>query len=386
MKRHVLVFGMLLASVHFPLASSQRSSSADEVVRFDIADRDARIIQKVEVAEAAAAVEIRLSIAEPGQLDLDLLIFDSDPTANDYVSPICVSDSVGANEVCAVKRPASGAVWALVTAVGGEGKSPFTLTKSLVNSHRADLVLAQPISPNGSEIQVGPSNEDYQFRLEAGEVAVVVLEVEERSISVEDEEGSNFPVRKTGVGRQQVAIGERFQAKGREEGKEKIDWLLRGVGKSQRYLVKLGPSRNPYGHADTILSVVRPRQKTEYVLAFSVDNLDNEPKVIEGPWRNLTRPATYSPVLFKFIPSRATLMAAEVIPEESYDIAICDEFGFVLSISTRTVLWNAGLESTYQTQGGENKLYFAVFPDPFVFPDVPVGAKFTLLIKSPEER
>lgn len=372
---------LAFASGAFP----QVPFSRDDIVTSDIAVPDMRAMVKIEVPETSAAVEVRLKIEDPRQLDLDLFVYDSDPGGSGYIPPACVSDSIGADEICAVKRPDSGQLWALIAAVNGEGKSPYTLTRSLIDSSRADLVLAQPISPNGRGIPVGPEETSFQFKLETGEVAAVILEGGERDISVEDEAGQVFRVRRTGIGRQQATIGEKFQTQGRK-GPQEVDWLLRGFKESKRYLVKVGPSGNPYGQVNTILSVVVPIQQADYVIAFSVDNLDNEPKTIEGPSRNLTRSGKGTPILFEFLPDRSPLMIAEVLPSEIYDIAICDEFGFVVSISTEAVLWDPRRDDASRARGVRGNMYFAIFPSPFAdIADSGPLPKFTLEIKPPKE-
>ena len=379
-KRPASGLGLILTLAHLFLAASVHASSKEEVVISDTAVRETRIAEKILFPEASTVAEVRLRVDNPGQLDLDLFVYDSDPT-NSYPTPLCASNNIHNDEVCAVKRPNSGEIWALVAAVDGSGKSRFTLTKNFVDSSHADLALAEPISPNGSGVHVDPENMSFQFGLDAREVATVVLEGEERNISVEDEHGNIFRALKTDVGRQQIAIGEKFQT--RDGGSRDIDWLLRGLKEPTRYLIRVGPSVNPYGQADTVLTVVTPTERPSYVIAFASENLDNEPNMIQGPSRNLTRPGTNRPILFKFLP-RSSLMIAQALPAEVYDVAICDKFGFVASISPEEVLWNPKREDAHQARASSEDMYFAVFPSPFsqpsVTPDLP---KLTLLIKPP---
>jgi hypothetical protein len=377
-QRTAPIFGVLLLFGSVAPAQKILIRDNDNIVRAGVAVKDTRTVDEIRIPETSQAVEVRLQIDKPEQLDLDLHLYDADP-ANPQLSPLCVSDSIRGDEICAVKRPESGSVWAVVVAVDGFGKTPFTLTRELVVSSRMELALAEPISPNGIGSLVGAEGKSFQFSLDTKEMAAVVLEGSEstmRDMSVEDEEGHVFPTRKISMGRLQATVGEKFHQTA-EESRE-VDWLLRGFKKPMRYLVRVGPSGNPYGQANTTLSIVQPGKRTEYAIAFSLDDLDDEPKTIDGPSRRLQRPGKGTPVLFRFTP-RSALMRAWVIPSEIYDIAICDEYGFVVNIAPDTVFWDP-ITDSYQTRRRTESMYFVVFPGPFgkVVSEFP---KLTLLIE-----
>lgn len=327
----------------------QRLPVQTEFVRQGRLDGRTPVTERLLIPQEFAGLEVRLHTGE--DVDADLHVYQTNPATRQVVPPLCVSESVGSNEVCVVKRPANGEVWVYIPSFEREKTVEYRLVGSFIRPDAFEALSAREIKPGSQPLSLGVDQQVYRLALLPHKTAVVVLRGGERGLTVEDDTGQQHPVHVTHSGARYVALGERT-------GNSQM--ILSGLSEARRYLIRVEPKQldSLKGEPYTLTVLGEDAEAARgFLIPFSAAQvLPLPPTRGQG---NAFKGSLADNQIVVYAVS-AGFGSASIESTADLDLALCDEFGRVLEADDRTV------RSTMRQRSSVSpERYLVILPNPF---------------------
>ena len=382
MNGRCLGIALLLTSVGSVSTRAQAPSQQwPQILREGKLRGKSHVTERVQIPVGVKGVQVRLEIEKPSSLDLDLIVYGTDPDKK-ASRPLCISDGTGPEENCALRRPESGELWARVEAVRGEKETPYRLTLTALEEFKLDLANAKPIAVGELPTPLTDKGGDFRVTVIEGEVAVVIYKGTQKA-QVKDEWGKEYPGLNSRWNEIHFILGEPYR---------KSSLIKEGVREAKSFLVQIPPglTGEPRGWKErTEVFVVGDREHNElpYVVGFTAQQIYGEDVETKGSvWESKKIDLGPNDVIAFRVGARFERLTA-TIDDSDLNVALCDKYGRLVAVgesevTIRPVLGpyrDSANQKAVSPGSEDDELYLVVFASPFK--EVRDSNQFRLVVK-----
>lgn len=288
------------------------------------------VTERISIPANFGGLEVTLAI-QPPNLDTNLYVFDSDPNAATWVPPRCTSESLSSPKVCLVGRPSSGEVWVVVQYYESQRIAEYRLSGRFIPKDEFEALSAPEVKPGGDAL--GSEAQVFRVNLRADETAVVVLNGQDRPLSVQDETGTKYQLYKTRSGSLFVPLGKPLN---------ESTTVLGGENKPKRFFIRVGPGKGPTSlgaPGRALLMVLRTPDfsRSPYLVPFPQSAVKKERLVVPNEGAAEEKPEhtgnveIQAPVIYSLEFNTENAIGYLSSSNADLNMVLCDEFGHILN-------------------------------------------------------
>ena len=234
-------------------------------IRMGVFEDDSHVAEEVAIPEGQGAVRIRLETESPTHMDLDLFVYENDPESDSFQLPLCVSDGLGYEELCEVRRPQDGSVWVVIEHSSGVRATSYRLSHSFIPDDREPLLDAERLYPNEGPMYV--DRDEAYFRLDLkSDLAVLVVRGENRQVEISSDIDESFLAYDFNNGITYYPIGISL---------ENSNSLIEARYEPTTYLVRVGERQLGDRYSRTEIEVIQ-QPGADFLVRYSSADIDTK--------------------------------------------------------------------------------------------------------------